>query len=305
LAIGMVTHRLSEVEMIADRVTVMRGGRVVGRFDRAALPTDQQLSALIMGSASGQTSAQPGARGPDRRPIAKATAALDINGLAVDSEHFSRGVHDVALTVRAGEIVGIAGIDGNGQDSLLQAIAGLRELRSGTVTLDGHRIESRSYRQRLEAGIGYLPGDRKRFAIFPNLTVAENLAIGQRTGLRGAADIIRALAIRPDDEDYPADRLSGGNQQKLALGRVILRRPKVMLLEYPFRGLDIMAMQSVRDLLARSARDGVGILLAASDLDELFGVCDRILVMDRGRIVSEEWRERFDSQRIGELLTTS
>jgi simple sugar transport system ATP-binding protein len=201
--------------------------------------------------------------------------------------------------VRAGEVLGIAGIDGNGQEQLLEAIAGLLEAQDGRVTVDDADVSELDYRVRRAGGLVYVPGDRRNEGILPGLTVLENLRVGTGWGAQEAADAVAAAGIRPADPGARADRLSGGNQQKVVLARALARRPAVLLLAYPLRGLDVNAAQAIRALLIEQAARGTSVVIAWNDVEEIVAMCHRWVVMDRGRIVGEQDRDSFDLDQLG------
>jgi len=282
--IVIVTHKLDEVRAVADAVTVLRAGATVATFARP----------LVVGDIA---RAMVGAELPEPTQIAApaetAAPALVITGLGVDT-----ALADVALTVAAGELVGVAGVDGNGQRELVLAIAGLVPAR-GRVLLGTRDVTRASPRQRLAAGLAHIPEDRLHGGLLLDASVADNLALGRaditgrfridRAAVRRHAEArIAELDIRPADADAIVSGLSGGNQQKVVVGRE-LSRPSLtaVIAAQPTRGVDLGAVVKIHDQLRAAARGGAGVLVISADLDELLALCHRIVVVLRGRIVGE------------------
>ena len=273
----IVTHKLDEVRAVADDVTVLRAGKTVATFASAA---DTNAIAVAM---VGAELPEPGTV-PEPEAGAKDQLALAIDG--------------VELRVRAGEIVGVAGVDGNGQRELALAIAGLIPTR-GSVVIGGRELAQASPARRLDAGLAHIPEDRHHGGLILDATVADNLALGRAdiTGrwridrgrvARHAKDRIAQLDIRPPDPDAIVRAMSGGNQQKVVIGRELSRPTLAAVLAcQPTRGVDLGAVAKIHDRLRDAARAGVGVLVISADLDELLALCHRIVVMLRGRIVGE------------------
>jgi simple sugar transport system ATP-binding protein len=296
IAVLLVTHRLSEMRAVADRLTVMREGRVVGMFTREHLPDDIELARLMVGTVLEEL---PDLTACDDAPMVR------VGGLYCKADSASTEIDGISLEVRRGEIVGLAGVDGNGQQQLLEAIAGLRRVVRGSITFNGVPLQGLDYRKRRSMGLSYLSGDRERYGIIPRLTVADNLILGQRVqNGPSILETIEQVGLVPSDPHFSAELLSGGNQQKLLLGRTLRNQPKMLLLSYPLRGLDIHATRAVSRLLLEQAQEGVAILIAGSDLQELLAICHRIVVMERGQIVGEQKREDFDVSQIAGWLTS-
>jgi ABC-type uncharacterized transport system ATPase subunit len=213
-------------------------------------------------------------------------------------------VDDVTLGLRTGEILGLAGVDGNGQVELLELVAGLRRCTEGRIELAGEPIHTRSLRQRAELGLQYVSGDRRRDGIVPTLTVAEHFEVVLgKDPLLGLDDLLRRADVRPPDPRIRADQLSGGNQQKLMMARALQRRPKVMMVSYPTQGLDVMASAQLRQLLISRAEEGLAIIVASGDLDELLGTCDTVAVMNGGRVVGVQRSTSFDRDELSSWYT--
>jgi general nucleoside transport system ATP-binding protein len=282
-----VTHKLREVLAVTDRVSVMRGGRIVATLDTAT--TDAQiLGELMIGRRL------PGRERPGRS--VPGAPMLEVTGLVAQGASGVR-LHDIGFRVRAGEIVGLAGIAGNGQSELLRALAGMIPM-AGSVKIAGHEAGYLGVAARRTLGLAHIPEDRLEMGLIGEFTAAENAILGDhrrppfaRFGLAVpeaiadmAAQHIRDYDIRPAEPNAPAGALSGGNQQKLLCAREIARQPRCLIAAEPTRGVDIGAADLIhRRLLALKAA-GAAILLVSSDLDEIRALADRILVIESGRI---------------------
>jgi simple sugar transport system ATP-binding protein len=290
----LITHKLDEVMAVSQRVTVMRRGETV-----AERVTAETSAAELARDMVGHELAAPRARAA--RPVAgEAAPALELRGVSVRRGRV-RKLEDVSLLVRPGEIVGVAGVEGNGQAELVEAVVGLAPLERGTVTLGGRDVGRLSVRQRLRLGLGYLPEDRQRRGLVLDLDVTDNCLLGRldrfarwrgcgpldRAPLRAtAADLVARFDIRPADPEALARHLSGGNQQKLVVARVLGPDLRVLVAAQPTRGVDVAAVERIHEEL-RAARDrGVAVLLLSADLEELSALCDRIAVLYRGRIAA-------------------
>jgi simple sugar transport system ATP-binding protein len=282
-----ISHKLGEVMEIADRVTVMRRGRVVAR------------------SAIGETSAERLAlqmvgelpeRVPRKSPAPGAPAVLRVEGLEVKDD--ACGLRDVDLTIRSGEVVGVAGVDGNGQDELFEVLTGVRAPAAGTVSLAGRAITRFAPDEMIEAGVAAVPPDRRRQGAIQQMSVADNAVLNVsllRRLARGpflspgdvrrlAAELIALYAIKTESLDTPASSLSGGNLQRLIVARALTLRPKLLVAFNPTRGLDLAASRAVYDGFDRARAEGTAVLLLSTDLDEVLDASDRIAVLYRGRL---------------------
>ncbi len=287
-SVVIVTHKLSEIMEIADRVTVMRDGQVVAT--RAIGETSGQDLTRLMVGREVNLRAEKSSRKPGG-------AILHVEALRVQDESGHEKVRGLSLEVQAGEILGIAGVDGNGQSELAEAILHLREIKGGRVLLNGADVTGRSVAQHRGAGISYVPADRRHVGSVTEMSVADNAILGlQRKYARGMFRAIRearesALAlvsrfgIRTAGIDYAAGKLSGGNLQKLILGREIMRGSAALIVEHPTRGLDVGAVEAVWSELLRAREEGKAILLISAELEELLNLADRIAVMFEGRIM--------------------
>jgi general nucleoside transport system ATP-binding protein len=287
-SVVIVTHKLNEVMELADRVAVMRDGQAVATREIGAT-SEQELARLMIGREVNlrleKAAPKPGA------PV------LQIENLRVRDATGHEKVRGLSLEVRAGEILGIAGVDGNGQSELAEAILHLRNIESGRVLLNGADVTGQSVAQHRALGISYVPADRRRVGSVTEMSVADNAILGlQRKfargifrDIRGARESAQALAtrfgIRAAGMDMAAGKLSGGNLQKLILGREILRGSAALVVEHPTRGLDVGAVGSVWGELSRAREEGKAILLISVELEELLNLADRIAVLFEGRIM--------------------
>jgi ABC-type uncharacterized transport system ATPase subunit len=304
-----ISHKLKEVMAVADRATVLRGGRSLGTV-RTADTSPADLARLMVGRDIVF----------DRRQAASAArdaSALRLAGVSCDGDRGVQALHDVTLDVRAGEILGVAGVAGNGQRELAQVIAGIRPRTAGAVTIGGRPVRSGRARAAAAAGLGYVPEDRLPTGLAPSLSIAENLALRSyrrppmarppfvlsRRLREHAETVIRASDIRAPGPAIPARVLSGGNAQKVVLARELGARPSALVVASPTRGLDVGATEAVRGLLVEAARAGTGVLLISEDLDELLALSDRIVVMYDGRLAGELNGADADATRLGMLMS--
>ncbi|RFU83933.1 ABC transporter ATP-binding protein [Streptomyces triticagri] len=293
----LVTHKLREVLEGSDNVTVMRDGRVVARLRTADTTADEIAAAMTGRSVALDRVYETGAPGEE---------VLRVSGLT------AAGVHDAELTVRAGEIVGIAGVAGNGQSELVEALAGLRQVDSGRVMLSGRDITHASAARRRVEGLAYVPEDRHAVGTAPAASVADNLAMGHhRTALshkgvlppksvrEHAVKLIERFGVKASSPGVAASALSGGNLQKLLIGREIAHDAPLLLVEQPTRGVDIGAVQNIHEQLIAYRDAGHAVLLVSAELSEVRGLADRILVMYEGRIVASYPKGEADERTLG------
>ena len=296
-----ISHKLHEVLAVSDRITVLRGGRTISTLaSRHASP--QLLASLMVGHDVGTVSrpSSAGSHGP---------AALEVEDAWVEGDRGPPAVKSVTLTVHAGEIVAVAGVSGNGQQELGEAIAGLRPVARGSIRVAGRAIKNGDPRAAFDAGIAYVPGDRLGTGVAPGLPVATNLALRTyrhdafgpllRLGhLRRQADeLIKRYDIKVPNGKVETRTLSGGNLQKLVLAREFSCSPKVLLVVSPTHGLDVAAAEAVHRHLLAAVEQGMAILLISEDLDEIRSLNDRIFVMYAGRL--SEVADRGDVDEIG------
>ena len=289
-----ISHKLHEVMAVSDRVSVLRGGRMVATAETAAA-TEQSVAALMIGHDLTHAGRPPHRVGE--------VVALDVVELSVDGDRGVPAVRDVTFTVRAGEIVGVAGVAGNGQRELAETITGLRPAAHGFVSVAGRRVAGGDPRAAVQAGIRYIPEDRLGTGLSPGMSVTTNLVLrrlehyclGPFLRLRkmrlNAEHAIADYDIKCPGPGVPAGTLSGGNLQKVVIAREFADPMTVLVAASPTRGLDVAAVEAVQTHLLASAATGVGVLLISEDLDEILALADRVLVMYEGRLSAVEHRD--------------
>ncbi len=304
LSVIFISHKLDEVMTISDRVTVLRDGRVVGTVETRDV-NQADLACMMVGRETfGVTRQQEAAEGD---------VALDLHNLCADDDQGLRALKNVSLTIRRGEILGIAGVGGNGQKELAETLSGIRQPTHGRILIDGEDLTGGTPAQFTAAGAGRIPEDRHEGTV-GDLTVAENLALEhlneftrngrlQRQGiLKHAEGLIEQFQIKARPTDR-ARTLSGGNMQKLLLARVLSRQPKVVVAPQPTRGLDVGATEYVRNQLLEQRRRGAAVLLISEDLDEILALADRIAVIYEGEIVGVLPATEADVARLGLMMS--
>jgi len=302
--IVLITHKLAEVKALADHVTVMRGGRVVGGGPASELSVER-IAELMVGRAVSSLH--------DRGAATPGEPLLEVRGLTVRDERGLEAVRDVSLVVRAGEIVGIAGVEGNGQHELIECLAGLRRAERGEIVCAGRALSGRSAAEHARAGLAHVPSDRLRRGLVPPFTLAENLVLGRQREAavghgallqpsalaRRASPLLQEFDVRPPDPAARAEQLSGGNQQKVVVARELTRGARVVLAAHPTRGVDLGAIEFIHRRLLAERDGGHGVLLVSSELSEILALADRVLVMYEGRIVHETTRTAADERTLG------
>jgi len=306
-SIIFISHKLKEVQAIADTITVIRRGKVVG--ERPPATSSTELASLMVGrSVQLRVSKEPAKPGD---------VVLDVQDLTVAGERGERSVRGVSFQVRAGEILGMAGVQGNGQTELCEALMGLRP-STGSVLLNGTDLSHSPTRVRLHAGIGYVPEDRSEDGLVADFSVADNLILDlydqppYASGIALNLDTIRESAVRQVEEydvrttsvETPAGTLSGGNQQKVVVAREMGRDVKLLLVSQPTRGLDVGSIEFVHKRLVAQRDAGAAVLIVSSELDEIYALADRIAVMYEGRIVAFR-PPTISEQELGLLMAGS
>ena len=290
----LVTHKLKEVMEVTDAVAVLRQGEVVAeRATRDTTPAE--LAALMIGRAPAP---------PIRAPARPGPARLEIRDLTVrDGEGFTR-LDRVSLAVHAGEIVAVAGVAGNGQSELIEALVGLTAPSGGSVRLDGGELLGLSIAERRRRGLGHIAEDRLRLGAIASFSAAENARLGRQDGAEptALAAAMAAYDIRPAEPQRRLALFSGGNQQKLVVARELERKPAVLVAGQPTRGVDVGAAELIHRRLLELREGGAAILLVSADLEEIRLLADRILVLCGGRIAGELAPEAADERRLGLLM---
>ena len=314
--IVLITHKLDEVMEISDTITVMRHGRTVdrmrtvgtnpGEIARAMVGRNVQLAMDYLADENSK---------PVERTILPSSPSLDVRNIVVNNARRLTAVEDVSFTVSSGEILGIAGVEGNGQTELLEAIAGLRAIRSGSIAIGGRDVTSLSVKERGDAGLSHIPEDRHARGLVLEYSVAENLILGQQHRfvggmqldreqiLNNAVQQISAFDIRPADPGLPARALSGGNQQKIVIAREMGRAFQVLLAAQPTRGVDVGAIEFIHARLRQARDTGKAILLVSADLAEILALSDRIAVMYEGKLVTTLDRANASEEVLGPYMT--
>jgi simple sugar transport system ATP-binding protein len=289
-----ISHKLNEVKAVADRVTVLRGGRAVATVS-AAEATARELAAMMVGRQVELSERR------ERDAPHATTVALEVEELSVPGDRGANAITDLSLTVRHGEIVGVAGVAGNGQRELAEAITGIRPPSAGSVRVDGKALRTSDPRSAIGAGVAHVPEDRLGTGVAPSLSIADNSVLKSYRGsdisqgpflrrrsiYRHALEIIKRYAVATPGPDLRARDLSGGNLQKLVLGREFEGKPRVLVAASPTRGLDVGAIETVHSYLRQAADEGVAVLLISEDLDEILALADRVVVLYEGRVSGE------------------
>ena len=319
--IVLITHKLDEVMAISDTVTVMRRGTTVARM-RTADTTPQEIARAMVGRDVTLALDAPAIRSEVAAGAPAATAngieqisLLEVRGLAVDDARGAVAVDDVSFSVESGEIFGIAGVEGNGQTELIEAIAGLRPVQRGTIHLAATDVTTLGVRARGDMGLSHIPEDRHARGLILDYTIADNLILGQQHRFtkgvrldhdriaRNAERQIAAFDIRPPDPARAARALSGGNQQKIVIAREMGREFRVLLAAQPTRGVDVGAIEFIHDQLRAARAAGKAIVLVSADLAEILALSDRIAVMYGGRIAAVLTRADATRETLGRYMT--
>ncbi len=296
----LITHRLEEIFQVADRVTVLRRGRVVDtRFVDEVSPSE--LAVMMIGRDL------PRVVRPD---------PPSSNGVVLKVENLSSGrLRNVSLEVRRGEILGLAGISGNGQKELVESIVGLRKVSKGKIYLEGVDVTNMTPRRLYDMGVAYIPEDRVGEGIVPDMSIAENLALkfyrrmgslllDRRGIVEMASRLMESFDIKPKSPLLPAGNLSGGNVQRMVCARELSTEPKLLIAHNPTRGLDIAATSQVREMIVEQSKKGTAIFFVSEDLDELMNLSHRLAVMSSGEIVGVLNPREYDPERIGKMMAS-
>ena len=310
LAIILITHKLKETLAIADRISVMRQGNLIGTVDPATASESQLADMMVGRSVLLQVEKPPAIAG------ATLPVALQVQGLRVTDDRRNTAVDGVDLTLRAGEILGIAGVQGNGQTELAEAIVGLRSPKSGTITLLGQDRTHATPRQRIELGVAHIPEDRGKNGLVSRYSIADNAALctyykpplsrkrvlQPRAIARQAAALIEAFDVRPPNPQARAGSLSGGNQQKLIVARELSRGAKLLIACQPTRGVDVGAIELIHRRIIAARSQGIAVLLISSELDEILALSDRVAVMFQGKILDTLPIAQASREKVGALM---
>jgi len=324
--IVLITHRLDEVIEISDTITVMRGGETVDRL-RTSDTSPAQIARAMVGRDVSLTSREavvalgaPGeietedAAAATFHPSDDMTSAIRVTDLVVLGSQNIRAVDAVTFSIRPGEILGIAGVEGNGQTELIEALAGLRPIESGLMRMGGHDVTRKDVTGRRDAGLSHIPEDRHRRGLILDYSIADNLVLGLQDSYtnRGlldgeriasnAKEQVAAFDIRPPSAEIPARNLSGGNQQKVVIAREMGRPFSVLLASQPTRGVDVGAIEFIHSELRKARADGKAILLVSAELNEVLSLSDRIAVMYRGKMTRVMRASEVTEESLGEYM---
>lgn len=305
-----ITHKLKEALSVADRIAILRRGAVVGEVVSSEA-TENQIAEMMVGRAVQLT--------VSKKPANPGSIVLSVSGLTVLDPDGRPIVQDVSFEVRAGEIVGIAGVQGNGQTELVGALTGLRSTSSGKVLLDGVDITKASPRKRHSSGVAHIPEDRQRQGLVVGLSIAENLVLTRyhdaqfSKGIqmkwdvahKVAAELVAQYDIRTPSADDLAGTLSGGNQQKVIVARELSRNLRVSICSQPTRGVDVGSIEYIHEQIIKERDSGVAVLIVSTELDEVMSLSDRLLVMYRGRIVADVDPKSISAMNVGLYMAGS
>jgi len=303
-SIIFITHKLREVLAVADQIVVLRGGKVVGEADPATA-SQQSLATLMVGRDVSFTI--------DKSPARPGEVVLEVSHLSVDDDRGVTTVVDFDLEVRAGEVFGIAGVEGNGQRELVEALAGMRPKQAGRVVLDGHDITRATPRDVIELGVGHVPEDRTKHGLVGPFTISDNLVLNQfrnspfaRRGLRRedeiaahARTLVEQYDIRTPSPFVPVETLSGGNQQKVIIARELNGVDRLLIVAQPTRGLDVGSIEFIHRRIIEMRDQGAAVLLVSAELDEVLNLADRVGVIYRGSLVGTFDRSEVTRDQVG------
>lgn len=307
-SIILITHKLSEIKAVADQVTIIRRGRDVGTFEVANVD-DNRLAELMVGHHVNMKL--------NKKSVKLGREILKVENLKVKNTRGSFAVKKLSLNIHGGEILGLAGIDGNGQDELVEAITGLRHVNSGKVIINSQNMTNKKVRQITEAGVAHIPADRQKYGLILNLPLAENLVlqtyykqpyskhgiINHQAIYEHAEELIKKYDIRTTSAELPASDLSGGNQQKAIIARELDRNSDLIIAFQPTRGLDVGAIEYIHKQLLAERDAGKAVLLVSYELDEIMQLSDRIAVLHDGKISGEVKPEDTNDTELGLLMT--
>jgi ABC-type uncharacterized transport system ATPase subunit len=321
-AVALVSHKLDEVLRATDRITIMRDGKVVDRVatkdadapSLARAMVGRAVSLRTEAAAIGTTADTSFSAPTPARDVTATAPVLEIENLSAHAADGEVLLDGLSIDVRPGEVVGVAGVEGNGQTSLTRVLSSLIRTDGGAVRVDGRQVPTGKAGAMLDAGVAVIPADRHHSGCVPEMSVTENLMLAciSRVARHGIVDpeAIKARADRLIDEfdihcpggDVPLGQLSGGNQQRVVLAASLSISPKVLVAHQPTRGLDVGAIEYIGDRLRGAAGDGIGVLLLSTDLGEIAALSDRIVVIYRGRIIGEMNRAEMNMERLGLLI---
>jgi general nucleoside transport system ATP-binding protein len=302
-----ITHKLGEAMHSADEITVLRDGKSVGTVDPASTSREELAELMVGREVLLET---------DSEPVDSGRAILSASNVSVEDDRGVEFVSGIDLEVRAGEVFGIAGVDGNGQSELIEAITGLRTPDEGSIRFDGDEVTAWSRRRRIDAGMAHIPEDRHEQGLVMPFDLVENAVLGSQRSPRfarsgridwdgvrtHAEDVVETYDVRPPNADADAESFSGGNQQKFIVGRELERDPDLVVATHPTRGVDIGSTEFIHDRLLDLRREGKAVLLVSSNLDEVQGLSDRLAVIYEGEFVDVVDPETVTEEELGLLM---
>lgn len=306
-SIVFISHKLNEVMQISDRISVMRQGEYIGTVKKEDT-SPVQLTKMMIG--------REVFLNIEHKKANVGAPVLKVEELWTSGEKEISKIRGISLEVKSGEIVGIAGIDGNGQSEFIEALTGLRKIEKGKVFLDGKDITNLSVKKIRKAGMNHIPEDRNTRGLNRNLSIKENLIavqLEQKPFSRGillnesgitehAKELIKKFDIRPQNPDTITQSMSGGNAQKVVVAREVSAEGKLLIASQPTRGVDIGAIESIRSILQEVKARGLGVLLVSADLEEILSLSDRIVVMHEGKIAGSMYAEEANEENLGLLM---
>ena len=308
-AIIIITHKLNEVKEISDRVAILRKGEYITTVETAET-SEQALTEWMVGRKIDLNI--------DRPVVEKTRPLLEVRDLTIRNDEGAVAIEDVNFYIRGGEILGVAGIAGCGQKELCEAIAGLRPIEKGQMIHKGENIVGLSPKVIVEKGISmsFIPEDRLGMGLAPSLSITDNMIlkkyadskgpfVDRKTGRKDAEEVIRELEVVTPSTETPVRRLSGGNVQKVLLGREIKAKPNVVVTAYPVRGLDIGSSYTIYNILNEQKKSGVGVLFVGEDLDVMMALCDKIMVLCHGKIMGVVHAHKTSKEELGLMMTGS
>ncbi len=307
-AIILITHKLNEIKLAADRVTIIRHGKSIATLNVADSSDDQMAEMMVGRHVNFHLTKTSHLSGKE---------ILKVSALKVKDSRGLLAVKGLSFTLHSGEILGVAGIDGNGQSELVEALTGLRHIESGEITIKGHPTANHKVRSITELGVSHIPADRQKYGLILPLSLADNLALqtyyqapfshhgwlNHKTIAKHAKELIKKFDIRTTGETLPAGELSGGNQQKAIIARELDRNSDLLIVFQPTRGLDVGAIEYIHQQLLKQRQEGKAILLISFELDEILQMSDRIMVLHDGQKSGEVDPETTTERELGLLMT--
>ena len=307
MTVILITHKLGEVMAISDRVGIMRQGKLVGLSDTKDI-TEKEIASMMVG--------RPVLFDKLEKTGVPGETMISVENLSVRDNRGLVSVRGVSLEARAGEVLGIAAIEGNGQSELIEAITGLRRVEKGSVIVNGKDVTNLSPRKVRQAGLAHIPEDRNRMGLNRSLSIVDNLVavrldeapftkgkiLDKKAQDEYAEDMVKQFDIRPTDYNLPTSSLSGGNAQKVVVAREVSMKKKLLVASQPTRGVDIGAIELIRNTLEKAKKEGAGVLLVSAELEEIISLSDRIVVIHEGKITGEMMASEANENNLGLLM---